>query len=322
MLTFVIAATAGIAVAALIGAVLTAFRNPAESLAESRLDLLAGKSNASLSALAAKEQSVLSRPLDDVPNAIEELVSRFLDLRLLLDQAAVPLTPAKFAGISCGLAAVGFLAGSAFRIPIWASSLVSITLFALPYAGAVLKRGMRLKKFTTQLPEALDLVGRALRAGHSLGSGFQLVAAEIPEPLGSEFGRVYEEQNLGVSLEGALENMCNRVPNLDLRFFATAVVLQRQTGGDLAEILDKIGSLIRERFKIWGQIQSLTGEGRISGVVLMGLPPLLMGAMWRLNPDYIALLFTDPLGKKMLGVAIGLQVLGALVIKKIVNIKV
>ena len=165
-------------------------------------------------------------------------------------------------------------------------------------------------------------MSRALRAGHSLGAGFQLVCNEVPDPLGVEFGRVYEEQNLGVALEQALDNMCERVPNLDLRFFATAVILQRQTGGDLAEILDKIGHLIRERFKIWGQIQALTGEGRLSGIVLLALPPVLMVVMWRLNPEYIMMLFTDPMGKQMLAVAAGLQIVGALVIKKIVNIKV
>ena len=112
------------------------------------------------------------------------------------------------------------------------------------------------------------------------------------------------------------------MPNLDLRFFATAIVLQRQTGGDLAEILDKIGYIVRERFKIWGQVQALTGEGRLSGIVLLGLPPVLFLAVYRLNPDYIMMLFTDPMGKKMLAGAVIMQVLGALVIRKIINIKV
>ena len=116
--------------------------------------------------------------------------------------------------------------------------------------------------------------------------------------------------------------MCERVPNMDLRFFVTSVGIQRQTGGDLAEILDKIGHLVRERFKIWGQVQALTGEGRISGVVLLGLPPALFVAVWRLNPDYLMPLFTDPLGKQMLAGAVFMQVFGALVIRKIVNIEV
>jgi hypothetical protein len=140
--------------------------------------------------------------------------------------------------------------------------------------------------------------------------------------LATEFGRCYEEQNLGIPMEEALDALANRVPNLDLRFFATAVILQRQTGGDLAEILDKIGHLIRERFKIWGQIQALTGEGRLSGIVLLGLPPALFGVMLKLNYDYVMVLFEDPLGKKMMVFGIIMQFIGALVIKKIVNIKV
>jgi tight adherence protein B len=142
------------------------------------------------------------------------------------------------------------------------------------------------------------------------------------EPIGTEFGRIYEEQNLGIAMEDALNSMCDRVPNVDLRFFATAVILQRQTGGDLAEILDKIGNLIRERFKIWGQIQALTGEGRLSGIVLLALPPVLFGVMLKLNPKYVMMLFDDPLGRMMLFWGIVLQIIGALVIKKIVNIKV
>jgi tight adherence protein B len=137
-----------------------------------------------------------------------------------------------------------------------------------------------------------------------------------------EFGRVFEEQNLGIPLEEALRNLSDRVPNLDLKFFATAVILQRQTGGDLAEILDKIGHLIRERFKIFGQIAALTGEGRLSGVVLLALPPVLFLVVYRMNPGYISLLFTDPMGKKLLAGAVVMQVLGALAIRKIVDIKV
>ncbi len=112
-------------------------------------------------------------------------------------------------------------------------------------------------------------------AGHSLASGFHLVAEEMPAPIGDEFQRVFEEQNLGIPMDDALNALTDRVPNLDLRFFVTAVILQRQTGGDLAEILDKIGDLIRERFQIWGQVQALTGEGRLSGIVLLALPPVL-----------------------------------------------
>ena len=192
----------------------------------------------------------------------------------------------------------------------------------MPLLYAFLKRKRRMTAFARQLPDALELVSRALRAGHSLAAGFSLVGDEMADPISTEFTRCYEEQNLGIPLEQALEGMTARVPNLDLRFFATAVVLQRATGGDLAEILDKIGMLVRERFKVWGQIQALTGEGRLSGIVLLALPPVLFVVMYRLNPEYCKVLFTDPMGQQMLWVAILLQLVGALVIRKIINIKV
>ncbi len=322
MSTLIVALAGGVCVAAVIGAVAVMFRNPVGAAMEDRLDVLAGKTQSKSDELAKKEQSVLSRPLDDVPNALEELVANVLNIRMLLERAHISLQPATFVGIILGFGIVGLLIALITNYH-WALYIVvPLLLMPLPLFWAVHKRKKRMKQFTKQLPEALDLTARALRAGHSLGAGLQLVAAEIPDPLGSEFGRVYEEQNLGIALEDALGNLCDRVPSLDLRFFATAVILQRTTGGDLAEILEKIGQIIRSRFKIMGQIQALTGEGRLSGSVLLCMPPTLMIVMMFLNYDYVMLLFTNDLGKKMMAVACFMQVLGALVIRKIINIKV
>ncbi|MBU4399107.1 MAG: type II secretion system F family protein, partial [Planctomycetes bacterium] len=184
------------------------------------------------------------------------------------------------------------------------------------------RRKRRLKAFASQLPDALEMISRTLRAGQSLGFGFNMVSTEMPLPISKEFGRVFEEQNLGIQIDETLRDMTERIPNLDLKFFVTALILQRQTGGDLAEILDKIGALIRDRFRIWGQVQALTGEGRLSGVVLLALPFVLFVAVYQLNPEYVMVLFNDPLGTKMLAVGAIMQVIGALVIRKIVNIKV
>ena len=200
--------------------------------------------------------------------------------------------------------------------------LAAVLLGTLPLGWLLMRRRRRLKAFASQLPDALEMLARSLRSGQSLGFGFSMVSSEMPQPMSREFGRVFEEQNLGIPLDESLEGLTNRIPNLDLKFFATAVILQRQTGGDLAEILDKIGELIRDRFRIWGQIQSLTGEGRLSGVILLALPFVLFITVYQLNPDYVKVLFTDPMGKKMLAIAVIMQILGALVIKKIVNIKV
>jgi len=177
-------------------------------------------------------------------------------------------------------------------------------------------------KFARQLPDALEMISRALRSGHGLASAIKVVSDEMNAPLATEFGRVYEAQNLNVPIDVALKEMYRRMPNLDFKFFVTAVTIQRQSGGDLAEILDKIGHIVRDRFRILGQVQALTGEGRISGIVLMALPIVLFFAVYYLNAEYVMVLFTDPLGRKMIGVAIFLQFLGAITIKKIINIKV
>ena len=199
---------------------------------------------------------------------------------------------------------------------------MSVIFMVMPFGWLIMKRKRRMKKFAAQLPEALELVARALRAGHSLGAGMSLVGNEMSPPISKEFLRTFEEQNLGTPMEEALENLTERNPNLDLKFIVTSFLLLRQTGGDLAEILDKIGRLSRERFKIWGQVQALTGEGRLSGIVLLALPPMLFAAVYRMNPDYLMLLFTDVLGKKMLIGGIVMQLLGAVVIQKIINIRI
>jgi tight adherence protein B len=192
----------------------------------------------------------------------------------------------------------------------------------IPFVWLWWKRNTRMKKFAAQLPEAMELVARALRAGHSLAAGMHVVADEMPEPISKEFGRVYEEQNLGIPLEECLKGMCDRVPNLDLKFFVTSVAIQRQTGGDLAEILDRIGYVIRERFKILGQVKALTAEGRLSGIVLIALPIGLFFLMLWMKPDYIRELWVTKEGIKMSIGAIVLMIIGSICIKKIVDIKV
>lgn len=192
----------------------------------------------------------------------------------------------------------------------------------LPYRFLVFKKKRRIKKFEKQLPDAMDLIARGLKAGHGFASGMQLAATEMPDPLGMEFFQTYKEYNHGLDLNLALINLCNRVELRDLKFFTTAVMIQRETGGSLAEILERSGALIRERFKLRGQIKALTGEGRLSGLVLILLPPLVALVLYTMNPDYIRTLVHHPMGQKMGGGALFLQLLGILWIRKIVNIKV
>jgi tight adherence protein B len=271
-----------------------------------------------------KNGSVLSQPLDSGPGFLENLVGRIgnFNPELFFEQADTSLTVPRLALICGGLAAGGAVVAVVARLHPGFAPLLAAMLGSVPLVWLFLRRRRRLKLFAAQLPEALDTLSRGLRAGQSLAAAFNMISTEVAAPLGKEFARVFDEQNLGVPLEESLESMTERIPNLDLKFFVTAVILQRQTGGDLAEILDKIAHLIRERFQIWGQVQALTGEGRLSGAVLLGLPVVLFLAVYKLNHDYVMVLFTDPLGKKMLAAAVILQVLGALVIRKIVTIRV
>lgn len=304
----------------LIVGIATLMRDQSESQMEERLKAITGKGKNDPSNLSEVAQILASEY--GTKRAIDKILANWFNLSLLFEQAEVTMPVATFVGICAGLGIGSTFLCAYAGLNLALAPLVGLCFGALPVFWLLFRRKSRFKKFAAQLPEALELVARALRAGHSLAAGFHLVAQESSDPIAAEFGRVFEEQNLGIPFEEALDNLTHRIPNLDLKFFVTAVVLQRQTGGDLAEILDKIGTLIRERFKIWGQVQALTGEGRLSGVVLLALPPVLFVTVYRMNPEYLMLLFTDDLGKKMLIAGIVSQLIGALVIRKIVNIRV
>ncbi len=316
-----IAITAGVCVAALIGGVAMLFQGDKLSAAEDRLSALTNRKSGGKDSEAA-EVSILTHPLGDSQSAIEAWFDQKFNLQRLFDQADFRVPVVKFLTMVGGAAAIAFVAVLMCGLPYFFAPIASIAVMIIPYTYLIMRKNKRITKFNQQLPEALELLGRSLLAGHSLGAGFGLVAAEMPEPIRREFGRCFEEQNFGISLEESLNAMTERIPNMDLRFLATAIILQRQTGGDLAEILEKIGRLIRERFKLAGQIQALTGEGRLSGIVLFALPPFLFVVMYFLNREYIMSIFKDELGRKLLGGAIVMQLIGAFVIRKIVDIKV
>ncbi len=312
----------GAAAAAILATGFMVFARQPEAAVEDRLSALTNNRKGN-SDKAIKDASMLmSSPLGETQEMIEDFVNRHLNLQRSLDQAALKIKLSQFlmivGGTSVGLSVLAIVAGlSIFIVPF---------LFILPIICAKsflsFRRKRRINKFVKQLPEALDLLGRSLRSGHSLGAGFGLIASEMPDPISSEFGRCFEEQNLGIQLDEALKNMTVRIPNMDLRFMVTSIVLQRQTGGDLVEILEKISKLIRERFKLAGQINALTGEGRLSGIVLFMLPPGLFVSTYFLNREYVMSLFSEDIGKKMVAGAIVMQLIGAYVIRKIVDIKV
>jgi tight adherence protein B len=242
--------------------------------------------------------------------------------QVVLDQANVRMAAAQLlVNLFAGAAVTMVLMLLAGLNPVAAIGS-GIAIFVMPILYFYRRRKKRMNQLVEQLPDVFEMLGQALRAGHSLASGMQLVSKQLPDPAGTEFGRVFHEQNLGLKIEDALRNLADRTGQLDVRFFVTAVLIQRQTGGDLAEVLDTIGSVIRERITLFGMVRALTAEGRLSGYVLLALPPLVFFVMLFVNRDYAYMLITTPAGKMMTTVAVVMQLMGWAMIKKIVNIKV
>ncbi len=274
-----------------------------------------------------KDQAIesLLRRQTDQQAAIDMLLSKISlvpKLQKTLDQANIYWRASRMliylAGASLGTLVVLLLC----QANVMYTALISLGVFLLPILYVMRKRSRRINRLIDQLPDVFEMIGQALRAGHSLGSGIGLVSEQLPDPAGTEFGRVFHEQNLGVKIEDALINMADRVDQLDLRFFVTAVLIQRQTGGDLAEVLDKISHVIRDRIQLFGLVQGLTAEGRLSGWVLLALPVLVFFMELWINPDYANVLLYDPTGKMMLFGTVCMMLMGMALIKKIVNIKV
>jgi len=191
-----------------------------------------------------------------------------------------------------------------------------------PYLFLIVKRKARLRRFEALLPDAIDLMGRALRAGHAVTAAIEMVGREVPDPVGAEFRRVFEEQNFGLPIREALLNFSKRVPVADLQFLITAMLVQKETGGNLAEVLDKTGVVIRERSRLLGQLRIYTAQGRLTGWILGLLPFLVFGIMNLVNRNYARVMFDDPAGRKAIWIGLGLMTVGIWMIRKIVDIKV
>jgi len=192
----------------------------------------------------------------------------------------------------------------------------------LPYSYASWRRARRFQKFEEIFPEAIDTLARAVRAGHAFTTALELISNEVGEPIATEFRKLFEEQKFGLPVRDALMNLTERVPLVDVKFFVTAVMLQRETGGNLAEILDNLSYVIRERFKIMRQVRVYTAQGRLTMMLLMGLPPIIIVSMLFLSPAFIHPLFADPIGHTLLVLGIILQTVGYFVIRRIIQIQV
>jgi tight adherence protein B len=245
-----------------------------------------------------------------------------LHLKMMLDQADLHVTPSRLVMFSAMAGMLAALAVSVLTISILLMLGAGLVAAMLPFMHVWWKRKKRFEAFLADLPDALDLMSRALSAGHAFSEALHMVSAEMPEPISGEFRKAYEEQNLGLSLKLAMENLTQRVPLLDLRMCVTAVMIQRETGGNLAEILEKVSYTIRERFRIMGDLKTLTTSSRMSAWLLCGLPIFVTIVITIMNPDYMAILWKDTRGHYLIAAAMLLQITGMLIVRKILDIKI
>lgn len=269
-------------------------------------------------------QLVRDELLSDVP-ALNRLLVRWNwanRLRDYIEQAGVRVKPGRILLLSFVIAVGVYLIVALLTPYILISIAAGLIAATIPMAVIAFKRSHRFHEFEKHFPEALDLLARAVRAGHAVTTGLEMVGKELADPVGGEFRTTFEEQNFGLPLRDALLNMTERIPLLDVRFFVTAMLIQRETGGNLAEILDNLSRVIRERFRIRGEVRIRTAQGRMTAGILIALPPIMMFLLNLLNPEYMKPLFTESLGHWMLIIAFSLQVVGSVLLWKIVHIEV
>jgi len=262
--------------------------------------------------------------LSEIPWLNRSLVKLEITSRLkrIIDQADLQVTVMRLFLFSLTAAAFGFLAASMITISLPLKLLFALIAGVLPFLHVMNKRKKRMKRFLQLLPDALDLMSRGLSAGHAFTESLQMVATEMPEPISAEFRKTYDEQNLGLSLKLALENLVQRMPLLDLRMCVTAIMIQRETGGNLSELLEKVAYTIRERFRIMEDLKTLTLSSRWSAWLLCGLPIFMAIYMSAMNPTYMEVMWRDPRGHNLLFIAAVMQILGMLMVNKIMKIKI
>jgi tight adherence protein B len=264
------------------------------------------------------------RVFSDIPflNALLGSLSGLNSLDRLMIQANAKYPMGFYLLLGLFLSVVGLLVGSQLARNTLLAILLALIFGFLPYVHLVRKKRARVEKFKKQMPDGLDLVARALKAGHAFSGGISLAAEEFDDPLGSEFSEMLDEINFGVSVPEALKNLTKRVECEEINFFAMGVILQRETGGNLAELIQTLANLIRERFKFEGKVRVLSAEGKLSAIILAALPFLVVGFFWVSNPQYLAPLIAEPFGQALLLLASILMIAGILVLKRMVSIKV
>ena len=264
------------------------------------------------------------RILSEVPflNEILLHIPGALRLDLFLRQANSKYPLGVFVLFTLIIALLGFLGASLITGGYAVAPVFAVLLGFIPFLYLHFKKKRRIEKFKRQLPEGLDLIARALKAGHAFTTGMKLAADEFDDPLGPELDETMDEINFGVSVQDALKYLASRIDCPDLKYFVVSVIVQRETGGNLAEIIESLAHLIRERFKLQGKVRVLSAEGRLSAGILMGLPILVVIGLRIINPDYINTLFEDPAGRVIAGISAFMIALGVVIIKKMIKIQV
>ncbi|MDT3708256.1 MAG: type II secretion system F family protein [Thiobacillus sp.] len=276
------------------------------------------------SAVSAESSIVKQRLLSEMPTLERQLlrIPRVQHIDRLLVQSGLNWSVAKFAGLTLLLAVVVLIAGVVLHF-YWLFIVLGMAAVAtLPFLYVLKARNKRIHTIESQLPDALELMSRALRAGHSFPSSLEMVATEAPNPIAGEFKVTFDEVNYGIPMQDALMNMTTRIASSDLRYFVVAVLIQRETGGNLAELLDNLAKLMRERFKLLGQIRVLSAEGRLSAWILSLLPFVLAGVINIIHPKFLAVLWEDPVGLKFIYAALIMMLLGIMWMRKIIKIRV
>jgi tight adherence protein B len=295
------------------------------ALKQRRLDRRLQEVSAPATATRANAADIVMRAQAGPLPAIDRLAANTsggLWLGQLIRQSGVKTTPGAVAIASFGAAIVFFFLTLIFARPIWAPFAGALLGLALPTLVLMKKRSSRMKKFEEQFPEALDLLSRAIKAGHAFQTAMGMVADELDDPVGPEFRKTFEQQNFGLPLREALNAMTERIPIIDVKFFVTAVLIQRETGGNLSEILDNLAHVVRERFKVLRQVRVHTAHGRFTGWVLLALPAALAIALSFINPEHMNLLFDERMGQMMLIAAVVMQTVGYIWISRIIKIEV
>ena len=271
------------------------------------------------------DSTVLKQKHSSAVPALDRMVSGSKiggSLSRIIEQSGIQTSPGTVVVMSIGLGIIGALVSNMFVKQALAIPVAAAVGLAAPTAYLLHKRGRRLRKFEEQFPEALDLLSRAIRAGHAFQTAMGMVADELHEPVGPEFKKTFDQQNFGLPLREALNELSQRVTLLDVRFFVTAVLIQRDTGGNLAEVLDNLAHVVRERFKIMRQVRVHTAHGRFTGYVLLALPAALAVALNIENPEAMELLFKEHMGQMMILGAIVMQTVGFFWIRKVIKIEV